>query len=83
LTRTADLKRRLQEATGRSEDLDTLVDAMRYGTDEVSTMLLARLRLGEPLEDLVTALRTETHFQVKRDHASMQSPLAQSGELER
>lgn len=83
LTRTADLKRKLQEATGRSEDLDTLVDAMRYGTDEVSTMLLARLRLGEPLEDLVTALRTETHSPVKHDHSSMQSPLAQSEDLGR
>jgi hypothetical protein len=83
LTRTADLKRKLQEATGRSEDLDTLVDAMRYGTDEVSTMLLARLRLGEPIEDLVTALRTELYPPAEHESLSMQSASAQSGDLGR
>ena len=83
LTRTADLKRKLQEATGRSEDLDTLVDAMRYGTDDVSTMLLARLRLGESIEDLVSALRTELHPPTQRDPSSMQSESAQSGDLGR
>jgi hypothetical protein len=83
LTRTADLKRKLQEATGRSGDLDTLVDAMRYGTDEVSTMLLARLRLGESIEDLVTALRTELYPSAERESVSMQSASALSGDLGR
>jgi hypothetical protein len=83
LTRTADLKRKLQEATGRSDDLDTLVNAMRYGTDEVSTMLLARLRLGEPIEDLVTALRTERYPPAEHESMSMQSASAQSGDLGR
>lgn len=57
LTRTADLKRKLLEATGRSDNLDTLVDAMRDGTDEVSTMLLARLRLGATVKDLASGIR--------------------------
>lgn len=59
LTRTADLKRKLQEAIGRSDDLDTLVDAMRQGSDEVSTMLLAKLRCGFTIEDIVSNIRTE------------------------
>jgi hypothetical protein len=83
LTRTADLKRKLQEATGLSEDLDTLVDAMRYGSDDVSTMLLARLRLGEPLEDLVAALRVDPSPPIERDPANMQSTSAQLGDLGR
>lgn len=59
LTRTADLKRKLLEATGRSDNLDTLVDAMRDGTDEVSTMLLAKLRLGATVKDLASSIRLD------------------------
>ena len=57
LTRTADLKRKLQEANGRSDDLDELVGAMRHGSDQTSTMLLARLRLGDTLAELLTNIR--------------------------
>lgn len=60
MTRTADLKKKLQEATGRSVDLDTLVDAMRHSTDDVSTMLLAKLRLGASIEDLAFEIRGES-----------------------
>lgn len=59
LTRTADLKRKLQEANGRSDDLDELVGAMRHGTDQTSTMLLARLRLGDTLAELLTKIRLD------------------------
>nr|OQO32514.1 hypothetical protein B0A51_00923 [Rachicladosporium sp. CCFEE 5018] len=85
LTRTADLKQKLQDANGRGdtlkrllsdeanrgaavrqkleaaeerqEDLTRLMEAMRSSTDEVSTMLLARLRLGEPIKTLIDSLR--------------------------
>jgi hypothetical protein len=56
LTRTAGLKKQLREAVGRSEDLCVLVDAMRRGTDEVSSMLLAKLRIGMALDDLLTGI---------------------------
>lgn len=59
MTRTADLKQKLQDATGKSEDLDLLVDALRSGSDIDSTMLLARLRLGTSVEDLAKSLRLE------------------------
>jgi chromosome segregation ATPase len=85
MTRTADLKQRLQDATGSCDDLtqqlldeenvsdtlrqqvaaltdqrddhETLVDSMRSGSDQFSTMLLARLRMGASLDDLVGELR--------------------------
>lgn len=59
MTRTADLKQKLQDATGKSEDLDLLVDALRSGSDNDSTKLLARLRLGTSVEDLARSLRLE------------------------
>lgn len=59
LTRTADLKGKLLLANGRSDDLDELVGAMRHGTDQTSTMLLAKLRMGDTLETLLSGLRLE------------------------
>jgi hypothetical protein len=60
LTRTADLKRKLIEANGRSEDLSQLVDAMRSGTDQTSSMLLARLRIGDSLDELLSNIRLDS-----------------------
>jgi hypothetical protein len=59
LTRTADLKRKLQEANGRSDDLGALVDAMRSGTDQTSSMLLARLRIGDSLSELLSNIHID------------------------
>jgi hypothetical protein len=59
LTRTAGLRKQLREAVGRSEDLCALVDAMRRGTDETSSMLLAKLRIGISLNDLLTGIGRE------------------------
>jgi hypothetical protein len=60
LTRTAGLKKQLREAVRRSNDLHELVDAMRGGTDEVSSMLLAKLRIGVSLESLLTGIHFES-----------------------
>jgi len=59
LTRTADLKRKLQEANVKSEELSDLVSAMRSGTDQTSSMLLARLRLGCSMEELLSNIRID------------------------
>lgn len=59
LTRTADLKRKLLQANERSDDLDELIGAMRHGTDQTSTMVLARLRMGDTLETLLSGLRLD------------------------
>jgi hypothetical protein len=57
LTRTADLKKKVYEAAGRSDDLDTFLDTIRRGTDQVSSMLLAKLRCGMSLRDLLLEIR--------------------------
>lgn len=79
LTRTADLKRKLQAANGKSEDLDTLVEAMRRGSDEVSTMLLAKLRLGDSVENLATGIRLVSSPEESGDRNSA-SPQMQTAE---
>lgn len=78
MTRTADLKQKLQDATARSDDLDLLVDAMRTGTDEVSTMLLAKLRLGASVEALV---RNMKHEPALTEDSASPSELAYSSNL--
>lgn len=52
-TRTADRKRKLVETKAKNEALDQLVEKLRSGTDEQSTMLLAKLRLGSSIDDLL------------------------------
>lgn len=59
LTRTADLKQKLHEANMKSEELSDLVTAMRTGTDQTSSMLLAKLRLGCSMEELLANIRLD------------------------
>jgi hypothetical protein len=59
LTRTAGLKKQLREAIGRSEELCALVETMHGGTDETSSMLLVKLRIGMSLDDLLTGIVCE------------------------
>lgn len=53
MTRTEDLKSKVREATERGDRLDQLVGAMRRGTDQESSELLARLRVGATVDDLL------------------------------
>lgn len=57
LTRNADLKRKIEEANRRFDDLNGLVDAMRSGSDQTSSMLLVKLRIGDSLEQLLLKIR--------------------------
>lgn len=66
LTRNADLRQRLSEANSHSVDIDTLVHDMRTNTDAVATTLLAKLRLGDSIEDLATGIRDGTSFAQNR-----------------
>lgn len=59
LTRTADLKRRLEAANLKGDELGELVGAMRLGSDQTSSMLLARLRLGDSMETLLSNIRID------------------------
>jgi hypothetical protein len=62
LTRNADLRQRLAEANSYSVDINMLVYDMRTNTDAVATTLLAKLRLGDSIEDLATGIRDGTSF---------------------
>lgn len=52
------MERKLSEATTRSCELGILLHALQSGSDEESTMLLARLRMGESLDNVVSSLLT-------------------------
>lgn len=74
LTRAADLKRQLNEAIDYSEHLGILVDAMRSSSIQISTMLLAKLRLGESLQDLIVSIQSmsahvEDDLAIRNDQA--------------
>lgn len=61
-TRNEDLKFKVQEATERGDKLDLLVGAMRNGTSEHSSALLARLRTGASLDDLLYGETDSNHL---------------------
>lgn len=61
-TRTEDLKIKVQQATERGERLGQLVGAMRSGTDKESSELLARLRVGATLDDLLDPEKRRDHY---------------------
>lgn len=56
LTRYEDLTLKVQEAEMRLNHLCVLVGALRTGSNQTSTMLLAKLRLGVSIEELVRSL---------------------------
>jgi hypothetical protein len=62
MTRSEDLKLKVREATERGDRLDQLVDAMRQGSDQQSSELLARLRVGATIEDLLDPESRPDHF---------------------
>ena len=62
MTRSEDLKSKVREATERGDRLDQLVDAMRQGSDQRSSELLARLRVGATVEDLLDPETRPDHF---------------------
>lgn len=58
LTRTQGLKQELQSVMNQLNDSETLVGRMQRGSDEEATLLLARLRLGDSVEELAHDVRT-------------------------
>lgn len=53
----AELELRFREVNAKTRDLEALIDAMQHSTDEDASMLLAKLRLGSPIEELVAPLQ--------------------------
>lgn len=54
----ADLKRQLHEVRERAKAPEMFFEALRNGTDQESSMLLARLRTGQSIEDMARSLET-------------------------
>ena len=60
MTRQEHLRSRLFDQTNEMAQLETILHAMRHGTDEEATEVLARLRLGESVAQLCSMLGNRT-----------------------
>lgn len=75
-TRSEDLKFKVQEATERGDKLDQLVSAMRHGSCEESSALLARLRRGATLDELLYAETGSNHLPILARNPNSESSSA-------
>ena len=60
-TKTQDLKADLADVTRRMSNFEILINAMRWGSDQSATMLLAQLRLGDDIEALAWSIRINSN----------------------
>lgn len=56
------MRKQLRSAITNLDNLKAIVSKMRKGTDEEATMVLARLRLGTPIEKVVQKISTEPMY---------------------
>lgn len=75
-TRSEDLKFKVQEATERGDKLGQLVSAMRHGSCEESSALLARLRRGATLDELLYAETGSNHLPILARNQNSESSSA-------
>lgn len=81
LTKSEDLKQKLRDANCRADNLARVVAAMQSGTIEMSTTLLAMLRLGASVEDLLcSAAREDNPHSVAESENSKESEYLPSTE---
>ena len=67
LTKTQDLKAELADVTRRLHNFEILIDAMRSGSNQSATMLLAQLRLGNEAEALAWSIRVHSDNDIDND----------------
>jgi hypothetical protein len=60
VTTNEDLRYKVRETTRRLDDMQVLFNAMQLGSDQTSSLLLAKLRVGVPVSDLAQSVRTGT-----------------------
>lgn len=60
VTTNEDLRHKVRETTRQLDDMQVLFNAMQLGSDQVSSLLLAKLRIGVPVFDLAQSVRTGT-----------------------
>lgn len=59
LTKMQGLQQQLDQRNEDHDRLMTLLDAFRDSSDDIATLLLARLRIGESIEHLVASLEDQ------------------------
>jgi hypothetical protein len=52
-TRTADLKQKVCSLSSRVQKLELLIDTMTHGTDDEASTILAQLRLGDTVDEIL------------------------------
>jgi hypothetical protein len=57
MTRQEDLRSQISRQNNQLDRMKTVLRVMRYGSDDEATEVLARLRLGESIEELSDVLR--------------------------
>lgn len=73
-SKRAELERKLQEATSKSIELGIMLHSLRSLSDQQSTMLLARLRMGEKVDEIVQSL-LQTEFTLFAQGQAPQPPV--------
>jgi hypothetical protein len=63
-TRTDDLKRRLRESLDKAYASGLVLEGMRKGTDDEAPAVLARLRMGESLREIICSLRVSSSSRI-------------------
>jgi hypothetical protein len=59
-TRSNDLKRKLREPSAKARAFGLVLEIMRKGTDHQASTVLARLRIGETLKEILCSLPIST-----------------------
>ena len=60
VTTNEDLRQKVRETTRLLDDMQVLFNAMQCGSDQTSSLLLAKLRVGVPVSNLAQSVRTGT-----------------------
>ena len=60
VTTNQGLRHKVRETTRQLDDMSVLVNAMQSGSDQMSSLLLAKLRVGVPVSNLAQSVRTGT-----------------------
>ena len=58
VTTNEDLRHKVRETNRRLDDMQVVLSAMRSGSAQTSSLLLAKLRLGVPVSNLAQSVRT-------------------------
>lgn len=58
MTRMQGLQQQLEQRTEDHDRLMVLMNALQHGSDDTATLLLARLRIGESIDELISSIES-------------------------